>query len=123
QAMATAWERTGQRSLGLTCRRLAARLGPALRRAVRASQRRLPDGSLFVPVRLLDGEQPYGSVTGERLGSYWNLVMPYALASGLFAPGSAEARGILRYMELHGARLLGLVRAGAYALYGSPPFP
>ncbi len=99
-------------------RSLAAKLERALRRAVRASERRLPDGSLFVPVQLLDRERPYASLTQERLGSYWNLVMPYALASGLFPPGSREAKGALRYMLLHGSRLLGLVRAGGYALYG-----
>jgi hypothetical protein len=50
--------------------------------------------------------------------------MPYALASGFFQPGGAEAKGIWRYMRLHGSRLLGLVRAGAYALYGrDAPFP
>ena len=68
--------------------------------------------------RLLDREPPYSSVTQERAGSYWNLVAPYALASGLFAPQSPQARGALAYMRRHGSRLLGLVRAGAYALYG-----
>jgi len=122
--MAQVWEETGYRSLAKTCRGLAAKLGAALRRAVRASQRRLPDGSLFVPVRLLDPERPYDSVTESRSGGYWNLVMPYALASGLFAPGSPEADGILRYMLRHGSRLLGLVRAGAYSLYGlNPVYP
>jgi hypothetical protein len=78
----------------------------------------LPDGSLFLPSRLLDRETAYERLTASRPGSYWNLVVPYALASGLFAPGSPEAEGALRYLRLHGARLLGLVRAGAYALYG-----
>lgn len=119
--MAQVWEETGYRSLAKTCRGLAAKLGAALRRAVRVSQRRLPDGSLFLPVRLLDPEKPYDSVTEARSGGYWNLVMPYALASGLFAPGSPEADGILRYMLRHGSRLLGLVRAGAYSLYGLKP--
>ncbi|MFN2433193.1 MAG: hypothetical protein ABR599_10340, partial [Gemmatimonadota bacterium] len=82
-----------------------------------------PDGSLFVPVRLLDRETPYEHLTASRPGSYWNLVMPYALASGLFRPGSAEASGVLRYMLRHGSRLLGIVRAGAYALYRDPVFP
>src|SRR5205823_1089862 len=72
---------------------LAARLEHALRRAVRASETRLPDGSLFLPAQLLDRERVYGSTTEDRLGSYWNLVAPYALASGLFPPGSREARG------------------------------
>ena len=60
-------------------------------------------------------------MTGSRLGSYWNLVMPYALASGLIAPGSPEATGVLRYMLLHGSRMLGLVRAGAFSIYGKRP--
>ena len=49
--------------------------------------------------------------------------MPYALASGLFAPGGPTARGIWRYMVGHGSRLLGLVRADAARLYRGEPFP
>ena len=123
RSIARDWDETGRAALAGTCRRLAARLETGLRRAVRASQRSLSDGSLFVPVRLLDGERPYGALTEARLGSYWNLVMPYALASGLFAPGGAEAAGVLRYVLRHGSHLLGLVRAGAYALYPSPVYP
>jgi len=115
RAIADAW---GTGADAARARSLAAKLERALRRSVRASERRLPDGSLFIPVQLLDRERPYASLTQERLGSYWNLVMPYALASGLFPPGSREAKGALRYMLLHGSRLLGLVRAGGYALYG-----
>jgi hypothetical protein len=119
-----AWTDAGRKELGARALRVADRLERGLRAAVRASQVRLPDGSLFLPSRLLDGERPYERLTASRPGSYWNLVVPYALASGLFAPGSSEAAGGLRYLELHGSRLLGLVRAGAYALYGvEPPFP
>ena len=124
RAMASVWAETGHASLAATSRRLATRLGSGLRRAVHASERRLGDGSLFLPARLLDDEKPYGSLVEARSGSYWNLVVPYALASGFFAPGGSEANGAWRYMTLHGSRLLGLVRAGAYALYGrSAPFP
>lgn len=123
RTMAGVWAGTGYPGLARTSRRLAAKLENGLRRAVARSATRLPDGSLFVPVRLLDDERPYGSLTEARAGSYWNLVMPYALASGLFPPGSAEARGIWRYMLRHGSRLLGLVRAGAYALYRDPAYP
>jgi hypothetical protein len=118
RAMGEVWSQTGHPNLAATCRRLAARLGGALRRAVDHSERKLADGSLFVPARLLDGERPYDSLTESRLGSYWNLVVPYALAMGFFPAGGSQSRGILRYLELHGSRLLGLVRAGAYALYG-----
>ena len=116
--MGDVWAANGEPALAARCRRAAARLERGLRRAVALSERRLPDGSLFLPVRMLDGERPYENVTQERLGSYWNLVVPYALASGLFPPGGIRARGALRYLLLHGSRLLGLVRAGAYALYG-----
>jgi hypothetical protein len=117
-AMGRTWAQTGHPRLAARCRALAVRLERGLRRAVAESQRRLPDGSLFVPVKLLDGEGPYRAVTESRPGSYWNLVSPYAFASGLFAPGGAQARGILRYLLRHGSRFLGLVRAGAFGLYG-----
>jgi hypothetical protein len=91
--------------------------------AVRDSERWLPDGSLFLGVRLGDREEAYPRVTASRDGSYWNLVAPYALASGLFRPGGREAGGALRYLSLHGTRLLGLVRAAAFALYRTPRFP
>jgi hypothetical protein len=121
--MASVWARTGHPNLARTARTLAARLGLGLRRAVRESERWLPDGSLFVPVKLLDGEQPYGAVTESKAGSYWNLTMPYALASRLFPADGRQARGVLRYLLNHGSRLLGLVRAGAYTLYGDAPTP
>jgi hypothetical protein len=124
RAMAEVWRESGRATLGERCDRLATRLERGLRGAVRMSERKLADGSLFLDVRLRDRVAPYPTLTGSRLGSYWNLVMPYALASGLFRPGSPQADGVLRYMRLHGSRLLGLVRAGAYALYGrSPTYP
>jgi hypothetical protein len=118
RVMANVWARTSRPREAHRARALAARLEHGLRRSVRISQQRLPDGSLFLPMRLFDDERPYTSLTRERAGSYWNLVAPYALQSGLFAPSSPEARGALRYVRLHGSRLGGLVRAGAYALYG-----
>jgi len=122
-SIAAVWAGTGRPGLAGRARRLSARLGAGLRAAVRASERRLPDGSLFLPMRLNAGEQPYHTLTESREASYWNLVAPYALASGLFPPGSPEADGALRYLLRHGSRLLGLVRAGGYELYGpgAPP--
>jgi hypothetical protein len=114
--LAAVWAESGERSLAARARSLATRLGVGTRRALRRSERRLPDGSLFVPMRLLDDERPYTSVMESRGGSYWNLVAPYALASGVL--DREQAAGALRYMLGHGSRLLGLVRAGGYALYG-----
>jgi hypothetical protein len=122
-AMSRVWAETGELRLARRSEALATRLETGLRRAVGASQRRLGDGSLFIPARLLDKEPAYDSLTQARLGSYWNLVMPYALASGLFQPRGPQATGALRYLLRHGSRLLGVVRAGAYALYPNPVFP
>ncbi|HST17253.1 MAG TPA: hypothetical protein VLK36_06265, partial [Gaiellaceae bacterium] len=119
--MGQVWAETGRPELAVRCRSVAATLAGGLRRAVHASERRLADGSLFVPASLLDGGQPFGHLTASRDGSYWSLVTPFALASGFFAPHGAEATGLMRYLLLHGARLLGLVRAGAYRLAGSDP--
>ncbi len=123
RAMAGVWAGTGHAILASKATSVADRLEAGLRAAVQASASRLSDGSLFVPVALLDGaEQPYDSVTDSREGSYWNLVMPYALASGLFPPGSSEAAGVLRYMLNHGSRFLGLVRFRAFPNIGKPGY-
>jgi hypothetical protein len=116
--IADAWAQIGRDDLASRARALAGRLERGLRAAVRRSARSLPDGSTFLPMRLLENRAPYGRLTESREASYWNLVAPYALGSGLFAPGSREARGSLRYVDLHGGRLLGLVRSGVYVLYG-----
>jgi hypothetical protein len=119
--MGRVWAETGYPTLAERCRALAVNLETGLRRAVRASDRRLADGSLFVSASLLDGQAPFRRLTASRAGTYWNLVMPFALASGFFRPHSAEATGLLHYLLHHGSRLLGLVRAGAYRLAGSDP--
>ena len=90
---------------------------------MRSSETELPDGSLFVPIELLDGqEKPYDSLTAWKRGSYWNLVMPYVLASGLFPPGSREADGVFRYMLNHGSRFLGLVRFSPHTGVKNPGY-
>jgi hypothetical protein len=119
RAIAGVWLKTGHTDLATQATLAANQLEAGLREAVRVSSFRLGDGSMFIPISLHDPtERPYGSVTGSLEGSYWNLVMPYALASGLFAPGSPEAVGVLRYIQGHGARLLGLVRFRAWLNIG-----
>jgi hypothetical protein len=122
RGMAEVWGDLGDDRDAAQATALADRLERGLRSAVRTSQRRLGDGSLFIAARLLEKERPT-LLTATRDGSYWNLVMPYALASGLFPPGRSQARGVLRFMNSHGSRLLGMVRASAFSLYGDPAFP
>lgn len=115
-AMSGVWSATGHPRLAARARTVGLQLERGLRKAVRRSARRLPDGSLFVPARLLDGGAPFDRLTDSREGSYWNLVAPYAFASGFIPPRSGEATAVVRYMLRHGSRLLGLVRSGAYRL-------
>ena len=115
--MAHVWAATGRGNLAAASRRAAAGLHTTLRAAVTASEQRLPDGSLFIPARLLDNEPPYPAVTASRHGSYWNLVVQDALASGFFPPHGPEATAALDYILAHGSRLLGLVRGDAKSLY------
>jgi hypothetical protein len=121
--MSRAWSRQERPRLAARAARVATRLERALRAAIAASERRLPDGSLFVPAALLDGDRPFDRVTASRDGSYWNLVLPYALASGILPADGPRAQGIWRYLQLHGARLLGLVRADAARLYQDDTHP
>jgi hypothetical protein len=122
-AMSRVWSTLGRPHLAARAAVTALRLEHALRRATRSSSRRLSDGSLFVPAALDAAPAPFGRLTASRDGSYWNLVMPYVLASGLFDPRGATARDIWRYMGAHGSLLLGLVRADAKRLYRGEPFP
>ena len=49
-------------------------------------------------------------ITGTRLGSYWNLVMPQVLFSGVFPANSQTAGDILRYIQTRGGLCMGMVR-------------
>jgi hypothetical protein len=117
-AIGRVWSATGHPELAARAGGIALRLERALRPAMHRAEVRLPDRSLFVPATLTDPSRPFPRITSTRDGSYWNLVMPYAFASGFFAPGGGEAKGILRYLSLHGSRLAGVTRADAHIAYG-----
>jgi len=116
-AMARVWSELDDDALARRAEAIAQRLRAALRGAVARSATRAADGSLFVPMRLLDHEPAHPLLPGTRDGSYWNLVAPYALASGVLG-SRAQERAALRYLLAHGSRFLGVVRAGAFSLYG-----
>ena len=112
------WAVTGHGDLAAKAAAIVQKLEPALRAVVRAHVVRLSDGSLFVPDTLDGHTKPYKLITFTRSGSYWNLVMPYVFASGFFPPGRSDTNGILKYLALHGARLLGVPRADAHVVFG-----
>jgi hypothetical protein len=123
RAMADVWARTNRPLLAAQASQAADRLDAGLRAAVAAAQVSEPDGSLFVPIALVDGtERPYDALTSSKRGSYWNLVMPYVLASGFLRPHTAQADGLLAYLLNHGSRLLGLVRFSPHTGVTNPGY-
>ena len=63
----------------------------------------------FLPIAL--GEEPaHDPITATRLGSYWNLVVPQVLFSGIFPARSQTAGDILRYVQERGGLCMGMVR-------------
>lgn len=66
----------------------------------------------FVPIALLDKESIHDPITATRIGSYWNLVINFVIASRLFPPGSPEERWIPEYLQTHGGLCMGMTRAG-----------
>ena len=123
RAIADIWSRTNRPQLAAAATSAADRLETGLRAAVAAAAVPMGDGSLFIPVALVDGqEQPYDGLSATKRGSYWNLVMPYVLASGFVTPGSAQANGVLQYMLTHGSRFLGLVRFAPHTGVANPGY-
>jgi hypothetical protein len=120
-AIGRVWRSSGYPAHAARARTLALGIDRALRPAVARASVRLHDGSLFVPDQLTTRQRPFDRLTASRDGSYWNLVMPYALASGWFPAHSRAARGILRYLLGHGSRLLGVPRTYARTVYGESP--
>ncbi|WP_163509927.1 LamG-like jellyroll fold domain-containing protein [Fodinicola acaciae] len=117
---AVALRKIGNTSLADQFAAQASGLRSAILAAVSRSSVKLADGSLFVPISLLDpaASKPYDPITGTRDGSYWNLTIGYVLGTGIFPPGSPEANGIKKYVERHGGLFLGLTR---FNLYGIDP--
>ena len=121
-AIGRVWSVTGNRGPAERARTVALEISGALRPALRRELKRLKDGSLFVPDALTGVRGPFDRLTATREGSYWNLMMPYALASGFFPAHSSAARGIVRYVLGHGSRLLGVTRADAHIVYANKPY-
>ncbi len=63
----------------------------------------------FLPIAVGE-EDVHDPITDTRLGSYWNLVIPQVLFSGVFPATSKTADDILRYIQTRGGLCMGMVR-------------
>lgn len=121
QNIVSVWKELGEHDLANQYGPVADDLRVWFDKAVEESSARLPDGSLFTPVMLLDKEAPYVHLPATVLGSYWNLVSQYGFSAQVYKPGSPEAKAAIQYLYNHGSRILGLlkVRDGAInSVYG-----
>jgi len=66
----------------------------------------------FVPMALYTNEGPHDPITLVRIGGYWNIIIGYTIASGIFPVGSEEENWIPNYQEQHGGVVMGMIRAG-----------
>jgi hypothetical protein len=65
----------------------------------------------FVPNALLKAEQPYETLTATRLGSYYDLMAPYIIGSGVFGVGSERETWMIEYLRQHGGVAMGMIRS------------
>jgi hypothetical protein len=71
----------------------------------------------FVPIALFGEEQPSDRLTDTKLGSYWDLMAPYVLGSGVFGVISQESRWIRETLQQHGGLCMGMVRFHQHSGY------
>ena len=127
--MAIVWKTIGRNDLYERYYPVSKALKDAITQAIIASQTDLPDGTLFIPRMLLEETTVETPVTETRLGSYWNLCMPYAFASGFWDLQGEDMDRIIGFIRQHGSFMLGLLRfnyyptpIGAYRENGLPGY-
>ncbi len=64
----------------------------------------------FIPMMLFGEEKPYERLTDSMLGSYYNLLAPYVISSGVFGPRAERERWMIDYLHEHGGLAMGMIR-------------
>jgi hypothetical protein len=90
--------------------REAAQFREAILAAVARSEQRDADPP-FIPNALFGVERAYETLTATRMGSYYDLMAPYILGSGVFGPGSGREGWMIDYLRRHGGLALGMIRS------------
>ncbi len=88
---------------------VAAEYRKAILAAVEKSERRGTQPP-FIPVALLADEPAHDPLTSNRIGSYYDLMAPYIIGSGVFGPGNEREEWLIRYLQQHGGISMGMVR-------------
>jgi hypothetical protein len=106
--LAAVLEDTGEWNETAALRAEAAAFREAILAATSASVRAREQ---FIPVALLGDEPAHDPLTATRQGSYYDLIIPYVLDSGVFGPGDPREGWIIDYLRTHGGLAMGMIRS------------
>src|SRR5262249_43516478 len=108
--LAAVLEGVGQRETALQYARQARAFRAAILAAVAKSESRQTRPP-FIPNALFGDETPHETLTATRTGSYYNLMAPYILGSGVFGPGSEREGWLVESPRRHGGLAMGMIRS------------
>jgi hypothetical protein len=63
---------------------------------------------MFIPIALFGDEKPYAKITDTKMGSYWDLMIPYVLGSQILT--NEQTQGALDYLHTRGGVCMGMIR-------------
>ncbi|HTL29621.1 MAG TPA: hypothetical protein VL282_10375, partial [Tepidisphaeraceae bacterium] len=63
---------------------------------------------MFIPIALFGDEKPYEKLTDSKMGSYWDLMIPYVLGSEILT--DEQTQGALDYLHTRGGICMGMIR-------------
>jgi hypothetical protein len=106
--MAAVLDDLGEKDTAAELRKEAGEFRKVILDAVTRSQ---DNEAKFIPVALLAGEKPHDPLTATRTGSYYDLIIPYVLGSGVFGPGDEREGWIIDYLRNHGGIAMGMIRS------------
>ncbi len=107
--IAAVLEAVGDAAAAQIWRAEAAAFRQAILKTVDSSERRDVQPP-FIPIALFGAEQPYEALTASEAGSYWALMAPYVLGSGVFGQESPRDRAIIDYLQERGGICMGMIR-------------
>jgi hypothetical protein len=104
--MAAVLEDAGETDHPAELRREAGEFKKAILDAVAKSEDRQ---AKFIPISLLANEKPHDPLTATRTGSYYDLMIPYVLGSGVL--GDERDGWVIDYLRRHGGLAMGMIRS------------
>jgi hypothetical protein len=108
--MAAVLEDLGERDRSKGLARETQAFRAAILDAVGKSERR-DTRPPFIPNALFGDEQPHEVLTATRMGSYYDLMCPYIIGSGVFGPASEREGWMIDYLRQHGGLAMGMIRS------------